>query len=247
MRLRSKTLRTRQNPDPEEMKTAFYSGYSLREGIEKTLLEIERNFAARLGNLERLQMCEKLPQFPAARHEWSAAWRMQFQQMRHGALTTATFTLPEAKRYVLEMLASSRNPKVLLQNTAGVIYVAARAGDVTFFRQMASAFRAGKRRRQHEPPLGSHLVQYWFSGLLWLMDDEAGSRALYSYLKDAPYMSRSTVQVPIHAYRQARRRLGLNGYSAFATRPPVEAYWPKQRAYKYAGGWETKLEPTMSI
>jgi hypothetical protein len=210
------------------------------------LIQIDKNFAAILGNSERLARCEALPQFAASREEWFCAWRILLNQHGFRIAAEASADMDGCKEYVIERLNQPRRDQqsVILKNTAQVIWNAAKEGDVDFFVRMAAAFRNADRHRPKEQPLGGYIMQYWFSGLLWLMDNEAGSLALLAYLRASPKMGRSAV--PIDAYKKARSRLGLSGYKTFTTRPPILAYLPKLRAYRYAPSWETKLEPNVS-
>jgi len=227
-------------PDPDFL----YSGSSLRGALHAVLDADEQISAGRLGNSERLQECKKLEEYAAARQEWLNACDIHLSIMDFKAMTSETASVEARKRCFLECLALSQDRKAPLRNMASVIYNAALEGDDEFFRNMGSAFRKRGRRRPHDPPIRIYLLQYWFSGLLWLMNDEAGSRALLVYLKTSPQTPRT--QIPIHGYRKARKRLELKGYRAFATRPPIISYWPKQKTYHYTPDWGTKLEPKLS-
>jgi hypothetical protein len=130
----------------------------------------------------------------------------------------------------------------LLRNAATVFFVAATEGDAQFFREFTAAMRAHLRRKPFGPTqLAWCILTHWFGGLLWLMDSEAGSKALQQYLTaDHP-----NARVSEEAYRRACSRLQLKGYKAFAQKPPVLGYWPKKRAYGYDVQWRTRLEPTV--
>jgi hypothetical protein len=220
----------RRNP------SSISSGLELLDAIA---LNMERNLATQLENSERLEKCKSIEHFAAARSEWFAAWRLLYQ--RHG-LTAAALdirtgkqqTLEGAKAYILAMLRTIDQPEVTLQKMAGVIYAAAHEGDVDFFRKMGLAFRARKRSTRGESSfLAWNILRYWFAGLLWLMNPDAGSIALRQYTGRV---------VSMDAYRKARERLGLKGYETFADSPPVLAYHPRKKAYAYAPSW-TRLEP----
>ncbi len=225
----------------------IYSGYSFADGFEEFVLHVDRNSAKRLGNLERLKRCEALKEFSAARAEWLRAWRIMLSRQKLSSLNAQTVTSVEAKRFLLEFLRRSHAPGHLLQKHWQLIALAAHEGDVEFFRQMAAAFRGHDRRTPREFSVGFHILSYWFNGLLWLMNAEAGSRALRAYLKRESDATGSNVEVPIDGYHKACRDFGLRGYKAFMTRPPITRYRPKQHAYDYAPGWQTKLEPNASI
>jgi hypothetical protein len=197
----------------------------------------------RLGNAERLQRCQSLEYFPAARTEWLQAVHLVHKQYHFPSLSeSGKPTLEALKNYLLEALRFTDAPEVALRNMASVIYEAARQGDVEFFRAMARAFRRHERSKR-KTSLAWCIVLYWFAGLLWLMDAEAGHRALILYLKEADTAPREIVT--LDAYKKACSRLGLKGYKAFATRSPVLGYYPKQRTYGYRKGW-THLEPELS-
>jgi len=210
---------------------------------EALFLEFERGSAKRLGNAERLQRCQSLEYFPAARTEWLQAVHLVCKQYHFGAVSASGKpTLEALKNYVLEGLSVTDTPDVMLRNMADVIHEAARQGEVEFFRTMARAFRRHERSRR-KTSLAWCIVLYWFAGLLWLMDAEAGHKALILYLKDAETAPREIVT--LDAYKKACSRLGLKGYKAFATRPPVLGYYPKQKTYGSRKGW-THLEPKLS-
>jgi hypothetical protein len=219
--------------------------------VNQIALNMQRNFARRLGNSERLERCETLKHFASARKEYFGAWHLFHQ--RHGVGSVLEVraggdqqALEAAKRFVLAMLRHGDQPKDVLQKQAAIIYAAASEGDVDFFRNIGHAFRGHDRARREGAPLDLDwcILSYWFAGLLWLMNAEVGSRALREYLKThSTTDSRSVVSVA--AYRQACSRLGLKGYKAFATMPPVVGYWPKQKTYQYYKGW-THLEPELS-
>jgi hypothetical protein len=125
---------------------------------------------------------------------------------------------------------------------ADVIHEAARQGDVKFSQNMRRALRQNERSKR-ETSLAWCIVLYWFAGLLWLMDAEAGHKALIIYLEETGTAAREIVT--FHAYTKARSRLGLTGYKAFAKQPPVLGYYPKQGGYGYRKRW-THLEPELS-
>jgi hypothetical protein len=231
------------SPDPSSIST----GIDLTNEI---VLNMERNLARRLGNSERLERCQNVEYFASARGEWFGAWRLFCQ--RHGLASVLDIrageqqTLKAYKTFVLEMLRIGDQPTETLQKHAAVIYAAACEGDADFFRNIGHAFRGHDRARREGAPLDLDwcILSYWFAGLLWLMNAEAGSRALREYLKThSTNPSRSVV--PIAAYRKACSRFELKGYKAFATLPPVLAYHPKTKTYRYARGW-THLEPELS-
>jgi hypothetical protein len=216
---------------------------SIAEIVEAQFLEFERETAIRLGNAERLQRCQSIEYFPAARAEWRQAVHLVCKQYHLSAVSASGKPTFEALRdFVLQGLRVIDTPEVLLRNTADVIHEAARQGDVEFFQNMRRAFRRHERSKR-KTSLAWCIVLYWFAGLLWLMDAEAGHRALISYLKEVDNVRREIVS--LDAYKKARSRLRLKGYKAFATRPPVLGYHPKQRAYEYREGW-THLEPELA-
>jgi hypothetical protein len=210
---------------------------STAEVSEALFLEFEQQVATCLGNAERLKRCQSLEYFPAARTERRRAVRLVCKQYHFDTLSVpAKPTLGALKDYVLQGLGAVDTPDVLLRNMADVIYNAALQGDVKFFQNMGPAFRRHERSKR-DTSLAWCIVLYWFAGLLWLMDAEAGHRALISYLKEVGNARREIVT--LDAYRKACSRLGLKGYKAFATQAPVLAYHPKQRAYEYRKGLDT--------
>jgi hypothetical protein len=230
------------SPDPSSISTGI-------DLINAIVLNMEQNVARRLGNSERLKRCQNLENFASARNEWFGAWHLFLQ--RHGLGTILNVgagkqeKLKAYKTFVLEMLRLGDQPKEILQNQAPIICALAREGDVDFFRRMGHAFRGHDRARRERAPvdLAWCIALYWFAGLLWLMDAEAGHRALILYLKDVGTAPREIVT--LDAYKKACSRLRLKGYRAFATRPPVLGYYPKQKAYGYRKRW-THLEPALS-
>jgi len=177
---------------------------SLSELFQKTVLIAETNLAKRLGNLERLKRCQCLEHFSAARDEWFTAWRIFLGTKKLAAFANDKEpTLEAMKNYVLEMLRMTDDPEVTIRNQAAVIYGAALDGDVQFFRGIAAAFRGHDRSQtkplptfagnpssssvsaasKHAAPLDWCILNYWFAGLLWLMNSETGgpfSKALQS-------------------------------------------------------------------
>jgi hypothetical protein len=216
---------------------------SIAEVSEALFLEFERGIVTQLGNAERLQRCQSLEYFPAARAEWLQAVHLVHEQYRFSSLSVSGKpTLEALKKYVLEALRFADAPEEVLRNMAAPIYEAACQGDVGFFRDMARALRRHERSKRGTS-LAWCIVLYWFAGLLWLMDAEAGLRALILYLKEIGTAPREIVT--LDAYKKARSRLGLRGYKAFATQPPVLGYYPREARYGYREGW-THLEPELS-
>jgi hypothetical protein len=210
---------------------------------EASFLEFEQGIATLLGNAERLKRSQSLEYFSAARTEWLQAVHLVCKQYRFGAANVSGKpTLESLKNYVLEGLRFTDTPQVILRNMADVIHEAARQGDVEFFQNMGRAFRQHERSKR-KTSLAWCIVLYWFAGLLWLMDAEAGHRALISYLKEVGNAPREIVS--LDGYKKACSRLRLKGYKAFATRPAVLGYNPKQKTYRYREGW-TNLEPKLS-
>ena len=217
---------------------------SIAEVSEPLFLEFERGTAMRLGNAKRLQRCQSLKYFPAARTEWLRAVHRVCKQYRFGAVSASGKpTLEALKNYVVQALRFTETPDVVLRNMADVIHEAARQGDVEFFQNMARAFRRHERSKR-ETSLAWCIVLYWFAGLLWLMDAETGHRALILYLTKIEGTAPREI-VTLDAYKKARSRLGLRGYKAFATQPPVLGYYPREGEYGYREGW-THLEPKLS-
>jgi hypothetical protein len=209
----------------------------MAEVPEAQFLEFERGIATQLGNAERLERCQSLEHFPAARAEWLKAVHLVCKQFHLGALNASRKpTLGVLKDFVLEGLRVIDTPEVLLRNMADVIHEAARQGDVEFFQNMARAFRRHERSKR-EPSLAWCIVLYWFAGLLWLMDDKAGYGALCAY---------TGTEITKDAYRKARVRLGLNvHWDPVKKRSPVD-YDSGTKTYKFAPGW-TWLEPNLSV
>ena len=202
-------------------------------------LNTERNLATRLSNsgrFERIQSIEHF-YFASARSEWFAAWGIFYQRQRLtpvlGLAVGKQETSESGKADILAMLRIADQPETTLQKMAPIIYAAAREGDVDFFRNMGKAFRGHERSDRQSSFLAWNILCYWFAGLLWLMDAEAGTKALNQYTREP---------VTVDAYRKACARMKLVGYKAFATLPPVIAYHPRRRAYAYAPAW-TELEP----
>jgi hypothetical protein len=217
---------------------------SIAEVSEALFLEFERGIATRLGNAERLQRCQSLEYFPAARAEWRQAVHLVHKQYHLSSLSVSGKpTLEALKKYVLEALRFADAPEEVLRNMAAPIYEAARQGDVKFFQNMAHALRQHERSKR-KTSLAWCIVLYWFAGLLWLMDAETGHRALILYLTKIEGTAPREI-VTLDAYKKARSRLGLRGYKAFATQPPVLGYYPREGEYGYREGW-THLEPKLS-
>ena len=216
--------------------------HTFRSIFRSSLVAVEEQFAARLGNSERLSKCRQLPEFPAAREEWLAASDVYVSNQGLSALTRDTASSDDGKTYVLDMIRKRGPAPDLLRNAAAVFFVAATEGDTRFFKDFTAAMRAHVRRKRSGPTqLAWCILTHWFGGLLWLMDNEAGSKALQQYLR----MEHPNTRVSEAAYRRARARLGLKGYQTFTKSPPILGYYPKQNGYGYDEHWRTRLEPSM--
>jgi hypothetical protein len=217
------------------------------EAYNQLLIVSHWNTAKQLGNLERLNKAEKTEFFPTARQKWLSAAELLAE--KHGLGSFLHIRAGNQERmddFRAFFLNSMRigDPSSALRSGAATIYAAATDGDVEFFRQICVALRSHDQRRPKHSPIEWCILRHWFSGLLWLMDDEAGSRALSSYMKTTG----GARPITYDSYKQARNReLKLKGYQAFTSRSPVLAYLPKQRTYRYRSrDWETKLEPNPS-
>jgi hypothetical protein len=213
---------------------------SAQQEFEQITLNTERNLAKKLGNSERLEKWCKVKFFGAARREWLGAWKRFVAGHGFASLLDVDAgvqqTLEPMKGFTLLMLRRSNQHEVTLRNQAAVIYAAAREGDVEFFRNICLALRSRSRTKSEGAFLSLNILNYWFAGLLWLMNEEAGSNALRAY---------TNKKITKDAYRKACDRLGLNGYKHRMRAPPVLAYHPKTRSYQYARKW-TRMEPNLS-
>lgn len=101
------------------------------------------------------------------------------------------------------MLRVGVEPGETLRRHSGTIYRAACEGDDDFFHKVGLALRSRNRKKSDTGSTGYALLTHWFSGLLWLMNDEAGHRALRFYTGN---------RIDIGAYRQMLRRLRLRNH-----------------------------------
>jgi hypothetical protein len=209
--------------------------------FQRILIIGERNTAEQLGNLQRLEKWQQMKFFPAAREEWTCALKIfaerhglgPFLRLKAGEQTD----LGDFKASVLVMLRLAGEVRGVLKNQAAVIHGAALEDDFEFFRELGNALRARKRAKADRTFLAFNILRYWFAGLLWLMNDSAGVRALRAYT------GRSDITKD--AYRKACRRLGLRGYKDRMKSPPVLKYDSLTAAYEYAPSW-TWVEPNLS-
>jgi hypothetical protein len=210
--------------------------------LEEVIFTTEKNFAKRLGNSERVQKWQKEKSFKTPRREWLGAWK-RFAEKHHlgslpGIHAGVQQTLEPVKNFTLALFRFCE-PQAVLRNQAGVIYAAAREGDVKFFRAIHLAFKSREFRSEADTSfLAYNILCYWFAGLLWLMNDEAGRAALCAYTGHS--------DITQDAYRKSRERLGLNGHRDRVEASPILWYEPEKRLYKYGPGW-TDLEPHLSI
>jgi len=204
-----------------------------REIFEQTTRSVELVFARKLGNCERLEVWREREFYAAARQEWWTAWQRYF--FRHGLGPVLSFRadsvsgrgdLEPMKGILLLCLRRSDDHAETLRNMAEVVRVAARNGDVEFFKSMSAALESGGVEEKIEGfLLGYHILGYWFSGALWLMSDKAGWAALCAYSGKA---------IERDAYRQACRRLKLRGYKGRVGKAPVLGYDKVSGTYRYA-------------
>ena len=211
------------------------------------IIATERRLAARLGNEERFEEWEKEEFFAAARQEWWRGWERFV--LGHGGLWASLnfridvvenrVKLGPMKDLLLVLLQQlDEPPKETLRAMAEVVCVAARNGDVEFFKKdLPGALRSRGRRKAKRFFLASYILGYWFSGLLWLMKDEAAWAALRAYTKRE--------DITLYAYRKSRERLGLNGHRDRVKASPVLWYEPEKKIYKYGPGW-TRMKPHLS-
>lgn len=228
---------------------AEVSGESnLIPGIKNAILAHDQAWANRLETSEFVRQCEPLSGFLQARHEWFRAWeiflRRPGQRQLLPILLHEGASFPAAKSFILWGLSQKNDAgPSLLRNTASVIHRAALQGDLNFFREIGYAFRSRDRTKPNPAPIEGCVLNFWFSGLLWLMNAEVGAQALEHYVQTTRF-GRSVVR--FEAYKKARSHLKLRGYRCFSPKPLITAYHPKQRNYVWATDWETKLEPRLS-
>jgi hypothetical protein len=125
---------------------------SFAEALRETVLRIEQIFARKLGTLERLAKCERLPMFSAARSEWFAAWGISLKAKGVISLASEEPASEVGKIYVLEMLRKVDKPEVTLQKMAPFVYNAALDGDVKFFQGIALALKGHARAKRFGAP-----------------------------------------------------------------------------------------------
>ena len=213
---------------------------SMLEAYHQMVINAERNVAKGLGNLERLEKWQQTQFFAVAREEWFRACTLFAK--RHGIAAVLKLRAGEqensgdAKAAALALLRLGAKPSETLQRHAPTIYRAACDGDVDFFHKIGLALRSRNQKKIESGSTGYALLTHWFSGLLWLMNDEAGHRALRSYTKN---------RIDIWAYRQMLRRLRLRNHPGRAKPPPVLAYHSKTKSYVYSQSW-TSMESTLS-
>ena len=168
------------------------------------VINAERNVAKGLGNLERLEKWQQTQFFAVAREEWFRACTLFAK--RHGIAAVLKLRAGEqensgdAKAAALALLRLGAKPSETLQRHAPTIYRAACDGDVDFFHKIGLALRSRNQKKIESGSTGYALLTHWFSGLLWLMNDEAGHRALRSYTGE---------QITIDAYRKIASPLAV--------------------------------------
>jgi hypothetical protein len=220
-----------------ESPKAISSGQQLWEEI---ILISEGNFAKELGNSDRLENWRNVKFFSPARRELLAAWKRFGEILKLDSLfgihAGVQQTLEPIKAFTLVMLRLCNRTEETLRNQAAVIYGAAREGDVEFFKNICLALRSRSLAKPEGSSLSYDILRYWFAGLLWLMNEEAGSNALRAY---------TNKKFTKDAYRKACDRLGLKGYKHRMRAPPVLAYHPRTRSYQYAPKW-TRMGPNLS-
>jgi hypothetical protein len=226
-------MTARGNQSPK----AIPSGQRLWEEI---ILIAEGNFAKELGNSDRLEKWRNVKFFSPARREWLATGKRFGEKLKLGSLfgihAGVQQTLEPMKNLTLAMLRRSNQPADVLKRQSAVIYAAACEGDVEFSKKINRVIRSRSRAKPEGSSLSYDILRYWFAGLLWLMNEEAGSNALRAYTKK---------KFTKDAYRKACDRLGLNGYKHRMRAPPILAYHPKTKSYQYAPKW-TRMEPNLS-
>ena len=209
------------------------------------IIATELRLAAKLGNQERLKAWRHTEFFDAARQEWlggCARYTLGQKGLApalnfHADLVGSRLKLGGMKDLLLASLRQLDDHEETLRNMAEVIHVAARQGDKGFlFKKIPLAIRSRGRRKAKGFILASYILGYWFSGLLWLMNDEAARAALCKY---------THTDITLYAYRKSRERLGLNGHRDRVKASPVLWYEPEKKIYKYGPGW-TDLEPHLS-
>ena len=217
-------------------------------GFTNALLSHEQAWAKRLKTSEFVRQCENLSGFRQARHEWFAAWEIFLRRPGDRQLLPILLlegaSFEAAKNYILWGLSQKNDAgPSLLRNTASVIHRAALQGDLNFFREIGYAFRSRDRTKPNPAPIEGCVLNFWFAGLLWLMNAEVGAQALEHYVQTTRF---GRLGVKFEAYKKVRSRLKLRGYRVFSSKPLITAYHPKQRRYVWASDWETKLVPRLS-
>jgi hypothetical protein len=206
----------------------------------QVLIIAERNTAKELGNSERLQKWQEMKPFPTARKEWTRACKIfakrygldPFLRIRSDKQNKRQ----DVEGLVLTLLKVTSSPAAVLKKQAAVIYSAACEGDVRFFRKIGRALRGQKRVKGDRSFLAWNILRYWFAGLLWLMNDEAGVSAFRAY---------TGTGITKDAYRKAYQRLRLKGYKGRTKSPPVLRYQQEGKTYDYSPSW-TWIEPHLS-
>ena len=203
-----------------------------QESLEEIILVLERNLAKKLGNSERLEKWGKVKFFGAARPEWLEAWKRFVTGQGLASLfhihAGVQQTLEPITAFTLAMLRLGGHPQEILRKQAAVIQAAASAGDIEFFKQLGLTLRNRSRTKREGAFLSYSILCHWFAGLLWLMSDKVGFRALSAYADST---------ITIDAYRKARSRLGLKGYRGNVRAASIIAFDPETKSYQYGCDW----------
>lgn len=190
----------------------------------------DEQIAHQLGTINLYKHSQRLPEYPAARKAWFAAWRLfsEKQNQIDAFPRKANLTWDEQKRVAISILRNARSERgFLLHQFASLVWLAAKKGDASFFRELGAAIEASDEVPDSEGvPL--HLLTFWFSGLLWLMSASERAAALKRYCGR---------DVESSACTKAAKRLGLLDYRVFSKSSPISYFDEKRKQFVFQQSW----------
>jgi hypothetical protein len=216
--------------------TGFRNFQTIAEALDWFFRTGHEDIARTLGN-DLYERSRALPNFDKVERAWLAAYRQHTCGSRTKLLSETwwhssqgpndmeptPFKRASTNEQFYELfllLLRMQNREYVLQRFRGIVTLAASEGNVAFFRKLAKSltYRPKAPKRQS---LAHLILDYWLSGLLWLMTHDRAAAALQHY---------TGREISGESLERECRRLKLLRYRDVDLPRLIEAYQPKTPA-----------------
>lgn len=197
--------------------------------------EKAESYARAHGNWDLFVQTQRISGFSAVDKSWQRAW-IDFSSRKVWfrdafKMNASDPRYPEA---VFFAKLAGKAHQTAFKEFHGLVWRAARRGDVEFFCRIAKAVRWSNRRWQ-TPSLTYEMICHWLHSFLWLMSDSTGTTTL-ERIVGRPIAESN--------YTKHRQRLELTNYEVAHPRPIITGM-TRNGSFVFQEGWTT-LAPTSS-